>query len=132
MNPSPYLLQFSGDAFQKWTCPSTTKYFSPSFSYKALSSFSRSTIRKHQAPGRIVFSFVPPLKQDLSLGQRPDRDRPKTLWVLGLTSFPRLKAGRASIRLALCGADDKRLWIAGQPRLPASLDKVSRSRWARA
>src|ERR687893_3308583 len=39
MNPSPYLLRFSGPAFQKWTCPSTTKYFSPSFSYKAGSPF---------------------------------------------------------------------------------------------
>src|SRR5215217_8185396 len=34
MNPSPYLLRFSGLASQLWTCPSTTKYFSPSFSYK--------------------------------------------------------------------------------------------------
>src|SRR5665809_109285 len=34
MNPSPYLLLvFSGLASQKCTCPSTTKYFSPSFSY---------------------------------------------------------------------------------------------------
>src|SRR5215218_8229519 len=35
MNPSPYLLRFSGLASQLWMCPSTTKYFSPSFSYKA-------------------------------------------------------------------------------------------------
>src|ERR671910_3860942 len=49
MNPSPYLLRFSGLASQKWTCPSTTKYFSPSFSYKALSSFSRTGMRPHQA-----------------------------------------------------------------------------------
>src|SRR5215210_8541743 len=35
MKPSPYLLVvFSGLASQKWMCSSTTKYFSPSFSYK--------------------------------------------------------------------------------------------------
>src|SRR5918998_6035062 len=35
MNPSPYLFfQFSGLASHRWMCPSTTKYFSPSFSYK--------------------------------------------------------------------------------------------------
>src|SRR5215212_4283973 len=37
MKPSPYLLVvFSGLASQKWMCPSTTKYFSPSFSYKTV------------------------------------------------------------------------------------------------
>src|ERR687885_56301 len=35
MNPSPYLLRLSGPASQRWMCPSTTKYFSPSFSYIA-------------------------------------------------------------------------------------------------
>src|SRR5215210_6105118 len=34
MNILPYLLRLSGPAFQRWTWPSTTKYFSPSFSYK--------------------------------------------------------------------------------------------------
>src|SRR3954469_4948844 len=33
MNPSPYLLRFSGRASQKWTWPSTTKYLRPFFSY---------------------------------------------------------------------------------------------------
>src|SRR3954453_11403411 len=33
MNPSPYLLRFSGRASQKGGCPSTTKYWRPSFSY---------------------------------------------------------------------------------------------------
>src|SRR5215208_6653241 len=34
MKPSPYLLAwFSGLASQKWTCPSTTKYLRPFFSY---------------------------------------------------------------------------------------------------
>src|SRR5215216_5287930 len=59
MNPSPYLLRFSGLASQKWTCPSTTKYFSPSFSYKALSSFSRTHDTLAQSPGRIALSCVP-------------------------------------------------------------------------
>src|ERR671921_2002769 len=38
MNPSPHLLRFSGLAFQKCVCPSTTKYCSPSFSYMGLPS----------------------------------------------------------------------------------------------
>ena len=33
---------FSGFSSQKWTWPFTTKYFSPSFSYKVISSFLRS------------------------------------------------------------------------------------------
>src|SRR5215210_1831372 len=33
MKPSPHLLRFSGDAFQKCVWPSTMKYCSPSFSY---------------------------------------------------------------------------------------------------
>src|SRR3954453_24138331 len=36
MNPSPYLLRFSGRASQKGGCPSTTKYWRPSFSYMQL------------------------------------------------------------------------------------------------
>ena len=38
MKPSPYLfLVFSSLASQKWVWPSTTKYFSPSFSYMGAS-----------------------------------------------------------------------------------------------
>src|SRR5215210_5794452 len=114
MNPSPYLLRFSGLASQWWTCPSTTKYFSPSFSYTALSSFSRTTIRPNELPDVSSYLAFPHLKKDLSRakGKRPSRDRSKALWLpFAITSFPRFEAGPARFRPTLRGADDKRLRI---------------------
>src|SRR5918997_2670388 len=68
-------------------CPSTTKYFSPSFSYKVILSFPKTGIRSYQSP-RIVRSSV--------LSSPYERSNPwklVTRLVLGFASFPRCKTG---------------------------------------
>src|SRR5215208_2550773 len=132
MNPSPYLLRFSGLASQKWTCPSTTKYFSPSFSYKALSSFSRT----NDTPPSSSRTYHPILRspsQERPLSSIRETAQPSP--IKGLVTpvcyylLPRLEAGPARFRpfVALMisdpGSRGKR-----DPIFPDRLNKVSRSR----
>src|SRR5215208_2743241 len=133
MNPSPYLLRFSGLASQKWTCPSTTKYFSPSFSYKALSSFSctrhaPSSSRTYRPIVCYPVSRKTPLEDE---GNGPAGLDQRSCGSLVLPPSP--LRSRSRKLPALRGADDKRPRIAGQarPLFRDPLNKVSRSRWVR-